>query len=85
MSTSSQLLTALEKLNAALDEAEAAAEARRAADAAQESSAPDSSGLESALAELRSDYANLKAAADDVTRRLDGTIERVEAILVGRN
>ena len=67
MSTSSQLLTALEKLNAALDEAEAAAEARRAADAAQESSAPDSSGLESALAELRSDYANLKAAAAEET------------------
>ena len=59
--------------------------ARRAADAAQESSVADSSGLESALAELRSDYAILKAAADDVTRRLDGTIVRVEAILAGRN
>ncbi len=85
MSTSSQLSTALEKLNAAIDEAEAAAQARRAADAAQDSSAADSSGLESALAELRGDYANLKAAADDVTSRLDGTIERVEAILAGRN
>ena len=85
MSTSSQLSTALENLNTALVEAEAAAEARRAADAAQESSVADSSGLESALAELRSDYAILKAAADDVTRRLDGTIVRVEAILAGRN
>jgi len=85
MSTSSQLSTALEKLNTAVVEAEAAAEARRAADAAQESSVADSSGLESALAELRSDYAILKAAADDVTRRLDGTIVRVEAILAGRN
>lgn len=85
MSTSGQLSTALEKLSAALNEAEAAAEARRAADATQDSAATDSSGLESALAELRGDYANLKAAADDVTRRLDGTIERVEAILAGRN
>jgi uncharacterized protein involved in exopolysaccharide biosynthesis len=68
-----------------LDEAEAAAEARRAAEAATDSAAADSAGLEAALAELRSDYASLKAAADDVTRRLDGTIERVEAILAGRN
>ena len=85
MSTSGQLSNAVKKLNAAVDEAEAAAQARRTADAAQDSSAADSSGLESALAELRGDYENLKVAADNVTRGLDGTIERVEAILTGRN
>lgn len=84
MSTSGHLSAALEKLSAALDDAEAAADARRIADASEDSDAADTGALKSALADLRSDYANLKAAADDVTHRLDGTIERVESILSER-
>lgn len=81
MTTSGPLATALDKLAQAVEVAEAAA-AERARDAA---TAPDASALEAALADLRRDHSSLKTVTDDVARRLDGAIERVEAILEGRS
>ena len=81
MTTSGPLATALDKLAQAVEVAEAAA-AERARDAA---AAPDASALEAALADLRRDHSSLKTVTDDVARRLDGAIERVEAILEGRS
>ena len=81
MTTSGPLATALDKLAQAVEVAEAAA-AERARDA---TAAPDTAALEAALADLRRDHSSLKTVTDDVARRLDGAIERVEAILEGRS
>jgi hypothetical protein len=84
MTCSGSLSAALAALDQAVDAAEAAAEARGQATKDQGVGAKDSAALEAALSDLRRDHASLKSVANDVTRRLDGAIEQVEAILAGR-
>lgn len=84
MTTSGPLATALDKLTNAVEAAEAAAAARAEAQAATGRQAQDIAAAEATLADVRRDHAGLKTVAEDVTRRLDGAIEQVEAILAGR-
>jgi hypothetical protein len=83
MTSSSQLQAALEALENAVDAAEAAAAARIAASNAETGAAQDSD-LDSALAALQREHEGLKSVTGDVSRRLDGAIQQVEAILTGR-
>ena len=84
MTSSGSLSAALSALANAVDAAETAAEARSQAVQVQGSAAKDSAALEAALSDLRRDHASLKSVANDVTRRLDGAIGQVEAILAYR-
>lgn len=84
MTSTGSLAAAVDKLAEAVDAAEAAAASleRAAADAALHSAA--AAKADSDMSDLRRDHAGLKSVAGDVSRRLDGAIEQVEAILAGR-
>ena len=84
MAGSTPLSEALESLTQAVDAAEAAVAAAEASMAGAAADKGESDAAQAALADLKREHASLRTVADDVTRRLDGAIEQVEAILSGR-
>ncbi|MEQ9121977.1 MAG: hypothetical protein RIM80_05365 [Alphaproteobacteria bacterium] len=81
MTSDGLLAAAVAKLTDAVAAAESAAAARNDGAGA---GAAESVELRAALDDLRREHAGLKSVAADVTRRLDGAIGQVEAILSGR-
>jgi len=81
MTSDGLLAAAVAKLTDAVAAAETAVAAR---DDDVGGVAAESAELRAALDDLRREHAGLKSVAADVTRRLDGAIGQVEAILSGR-